>query len=99
MAVVQCKFCHECLVEWMSTKFGKRMPFEFDLVAQDSLPEGTIGWIPGRWQVGKTVNALVMAPVHHYSDNIRKAARKVAVVHRCPQYIAATSRDRDLVVA
>ncbi len=87
MSIKRCDFCEVALVEWMTTKWGGRLPFEFNLVAPNRLPDGVNGWIPGRWTVGRR-SMIAMAPATDYPPEIRSAASRVAVVHECQQYLA-----------
>lgn len=96
MAVRRCPHCRVVNVEWMYTKFGKRMVFEYDLVPVDELGE-RIGWIPGQWPVGRR-NQLVMAPLAHYGDHKRGAARRVAVLHVCGAYRQARGLPVDSLI-
>ncbi len=80
MSVFRCHFCHRP-VQWMNTKFAKRMLFEATLLAAD-LDLDEAGWIPGTWKVGHA-NRKVMAPIKHYGRDKRQRVRYVVLLHAC----------------
>ena len=82
MSVFRCTFC-STPVQFMNTKFGKRMLFDAMPIAaaQDS---DCSGWIPGSWTVGRGTRT-VMAPVKHYSTDKRSRVRHVVMLHACAE--------------
>jgi hypothetical protein len=91
MSVVLCRFCRKVYVEWAWTRYGKRLPFAYDLVDIDELARPEDGWVPGSWTVGRQVR-LAMAPLTHYGQERQRTARRVAVLHDCPQYREARAQ-------
>ncbi len=77
----RCGLCNEP-VQWMSTKFGKRMLFDLMPVpvAMDTEQEGRI---PGRWPVSRTATRMLLAPVAHYSREKRSRIKHVVLLHKC----------------
>lgn len=67
------------------TRFGRRLPFTAPIpIAEDA---DSHGWIPGEWKVrGRERTAL--APITHYGKTRQQGARRVVLVHNCPQYKA-----------
>lgn len=83
--------CHKCRqpVQWMTTKFTKRMLFDALPVpiAQDATGEG---WIPGPWKLGQATRT-VMAPIGHYGRDKRDRVRHVVLLHACLMHLKETA--------
>jgi hypothetical protein len=80
MSVFRCRECHET-VQWMNTKFAKRMLFDA-LPIETALDVENQGWIPGTWRVGGG-NRTVMAPIGHYGREKISRVRHVVLLHAC----------------
>lgn len=80
MSVFRCQFCRTP-VQWMNTKFSKRMLFEATPIAV-TLDLNEEGWIPGPWKIGRS-SRMVMAPVKHYGREKRSRIRHVVLLHAC----------------
>lgn len=81
MSVFRCRLCQQH-VQWMTTKFAKRMLFDATPTAVTLDPEQT-GWIPGPWKLGHSTR-VVMAPIGHYGRDKRDRVRHVVMLHSCP---------------
>ncbi|MET0698955.1 MAG: hypothetical protein ABWY93_04765 [Mycobacterium sp.] len=83
MTVYRCQWCDRH-VQWLHTKFGKRMLFDALTVPAPEAPVEQ-AWMPGTWPIG-TRKRTVMAPITHYSRTKREAVRHVLLLHECPPY-------------
>lgn len=82
MSVFRCLDCKQ-YVEWMATRFGKRMLFDSENVAYEIAPLDE-AWVPGWWNV-KGSKRVVMAPIAHCSREKQDGVRWVRLLHRCPK--------------
>jgi hypothetical protein len=74
-------------VQWLRCRDGRRRLFDADPVDTDHLPAGQAGWVPGRSAV-RGRQQVVMAPITQVSSGKAEAARRVAVLHDCPNFRA-----------
>lgn len=85
MAVIRCPLCHGVSIEWLMTRYGRRLPFERPIPVAEAADRE--GWIPGMWTVRKQ-DRMALAPLSHYAVATRERVRHVVLVHACPEYQA-----------
>jgi hypothetical protein len=85
MAVTRCLYC-QTHVQWLRTRFGKRLPFTMPIAISAAAPDNA--WIAGTWEASGRKQVL-LAPLGHYSKAKQEAVRHVVAVHQCPEYQAA----------
>ncbi len=69
---------------WLWCRDGRRRLFEHTPVDVADVPAGVVGWVPGRVTAGGR-DRVVMARVDAVSAGKAAAARRVMLVHDCPQ--------------
>ncbi len=87
MSAFRCTFCSKVFVQWLWCRDGRRRLFNLDPVEVGHLTDGQVGWVPGRATVKGRLR-VVLAPIGHVSRGKAEAARRVAVLHRCPDFLA-----------
>lgn len=88
MSVIRCEYC-KTPMEWLATTFGKRLPFEHDLVDLGQLA-GRDGWVIIR----KNGRALA-APMDHVGRQTAAGVRRVLVTHTCEAYLKTKATPPD----
>lgn len=82
--VRRCSRC-DTHVEWMWTRYGRRLPFELPIPITD--PRAEDGWVPGQWYV-RGVKRVVLFPLDDSSATRRANIRHVVLPHRCDAHLA-----------
>lgn len=77
--VTRCKLCDRH-IEWLWTRYGRRLPFELPIPITD--PRAAGGWVPGQWYVRRK-KRVVLFPLADSSQTRRANIRHVVLPHRC----------------
>jgi hypothetical protein len=85
VGVRRCEFCSAVYVQWLQCRDGRRRLFNADPVEVGQLPDDAVGWVPGRVKV-RGRERVALAPISQVSSGKADAARRVMVVHDCPEF-------------
>ena len=81
----RCEFC-DAPIQYLKLATLQKIPFDFNPIPLDDLPDGVAGWIPERRKVRGGRSIMVM--VTQDRALVRRPLHRVVTVHRCPQYEA-----------
>lgn len=81
--VRRCSRC-DIHVEWMWTRYGRKLPFELPIPVTD--PRARDGWVAGQWCV-RRVQRVVLYPLVQSSQTRRANIRHVVLPHQCDKYL------------
>lgn len=85
MSVRRCDYCAVVYVQWLLCRDGRRRVFQSTPVDVADLAAGQIGWVPGRARI-QGRERVALAPIAQVSSGKADAARRVLLVHDCPEF-------------
>jgi hypothetical protein len=85
MTVKRCPGCNTP-VEWLKTSYGRRLPFNHELVDKEQLGD-TVGWVT-EIRTRKGRRFVVLVPLAGVSSGKRDGVKRAAILHQCGHWDA-----------